>query len=258
MSIYQHFRKEEHAFIDQVLSWMEMVENSYIPRLSDFLDPRQQQIVSMLIGTKQADLQAELYGGGTYTERKRVWIAPFYDEINEDLFQLTLLQAKYTEKFVTLTHRDVLGAFLSLGLAREKLGDILVGDGLIQLIVASEIAPFIEMNLTEIKNAKITIQHKPLEDLLEKKLNWIESNQTVASLRLDNVLKEIYRISRKDAVDFIQKQYVKVNFKLVTDPKFIIEAGDMISLRRKGRSKLVQINDKTRKGNIHITTARLE
>ena len=45
MSIYQHFRPEERGFIDQVLNWKDFVENKYAPKLTDFLDPREQQIL---------------------------------------------------------------------------------------------------------------------------------------------------------------------------------------------------------------------
>ena len=50
MSIYQHFRPEEKEFIDQALNWIDQVKNSYAPKLTDFLDPRQQQILSFLTG----------------------------------------------------------------------------------------------------------------------------------------------------------------------------------------------------------------
>lgn len=41
MNIYQHFRPEEREFIDQVLNWKNIVENTYAPKLTDFLDPRE-------------------------------------------------------------------------------------------------------------------------------------------------------------------------------------------------------------------------
>ena len=50
MSIYQHFRPEEKEFIDHALNWIEQVKDSYAPKLTDFLDPRQQQILSLLLG----------------------------------------------------------------------------------------------------------------------------------------------------------------------------------------------------------------
>src|SRR5699024_398975 len=104
------------------------VERTYYPRLTDFLDPREQQIIDMLVGTETDDLQLRQFGGGKYTERKRALIAPFYEPINEESFQLTVLEASYPDKFVSISHRDVMGTFLSLGLKRKKLGDILVKD----------------------------------------------------------------------------------------------------------------------------------
>lgn len=257
MSIYQHFRAEEQPFIDQVLSWKEHVERTFQAKLTDFLDPREQQIIETLIGETNDDVQVKLYGGGTYTERKRIVIAPYYEEITPELFDITLMQASYPDKFITLTHPDVMGAFLSLGINRKKLGDIFVENGKIQIIMASEIAPYILANLRAIKKANITLVEKPLTELMEKALVWMESDKTVSSLRLDTVLKEIYNLSRRNASEFIMKKLVKVNFKVVEDAKFNLQAGDLISLRGKGRSKLVRINGQTKKDKFKITTAIL-
>ncbi|SET30705.1 RNA-binding protein YlmH, contains S4-like domain [Oceanobacillus limi] len=257
MDIYQHFRKDEHDFIDQVLSWKEEVERSYQRKITDFLDPREQQIVEMIIGTSNEDVIVKQFGGGSYSERKRVIIAPYYEEIEKDDFQLCLLQASYPEKFIRLSHRDVMGAFLSLGMKRKKLGDIVVKDGIIQLITSADIALYVSTNLTSIKKASLQLEEIPLDSLTENKPDWKETEQTVSSLRLDNVLKEIYNISRKVAQEFIQKKYVKVNYKLVEDGKFILQEDDLISLRGKGRSKLLKVNGYTKKEKIRITTALL-
>ncbi|MGM8364209.1 RNA-binding protein [Virgibacillus sp. W0181] len=258
MSIYQHFRADEHAFIDKVISWKEAVEQSYRVHLTDFLDPREQQIVTSIVGTVNEEIQLALFGGVKDTERKRVIIAPFYEEVKESDFQLVLLQADYQRKFNVLTHRDIMGAFLSLGIDRKKLGDIVVDDGIIQIIAAEEIAPFVLMNLTRIKNATIQLEQTSLSNRLEKKLEWKESIQTVSSMRLDVVIKEIYRISRKNAVEFIQKKAVKVNYKQVEDCAFQFMEGDLISVRGKGRSKLIKVHGQTKKEKWRITTAVLK
>ena len=62
MSIYQHFRPEEKEFIDHALNWIEQVKDSYAPKLTDFLDPRQQQILSLLLG-QDREVQIEFSGG---------------------------------------------------------------------------------------------------------------------------------------------------------------------------------------------------
>jgi RNA-binding protein YlmH len=258
MDIYQHFRKEEAPFIDGVRSWKDQVERTYIPKLTDFLDPREQQIVKSILGGFDEELKLDSFGGSPNSERKRMIIAPFYEVIGEEHFEISLLEATFQSKFINITHGDVMGAFLSLGLKREKLGDIFVSDGLIQLITSKEISPYVIMNLTSVKNASIELTEQDLNRALIPKANWVESTKTVSSLRLDTVVKEIYRMSRKDAQNAINKEIVKVNHRVVQDNKFMLEAGDMISFRGKGRSKLVSVDGQTRKEKWRITTAILQ
>ncbi|CEI84376.1 S4 domain protein [Oceanobacillus oncorhynchi] len=258
MEVYQHFRKEEQPFIDQVLSWKDQVERSYIPKLTDFLDPREQEIVQMLLGTNHDELQAAAFGGSEYSERKRMVIAPIYESITEDMFQVELLEASYPEKFVSLEHRDVMGAFLSQGVKRKKLGDITAADGKIHLLAAGEVVPFIKMNLTSIKKSRISFKEQPLTSLVTEKKAWKEYDKTISSLRLDTVVKEIYGVSRKDAAALIQKLLVKVNYRVVDDVKFQLQEGDMLSVRGKGRSKITAIRGRTKKNKIKMTAAILQ
>lgn len=258
MDIYQHFRKEEQPFIDYIISLKEQVELTYQYKLTDFLDPREQQITEMLIGTANDELKLYKNGGGDYTERKRMIIAPFYEEITEESYQLTLLQASYQDKFIKLEHRDVMGAFLSSGIKRKKLGDIFADNGIIQIVLASEIAAYVKTNLTSVKKANVKLEELPLSAKIEMDTSWVEADKTVSSLRLDAVLKEIYNISRKDATDYISKQFVKVNHKVIEDGKFMLQEGDLVSARKKGRSKLVKINGRTRKDKWRITVAVLK
>lgn len=258
MDIYQHFRDDERPFIDQVLSWIEHAEHAYQIKLTDFLDPREQLIISMLIGENNEDIKMYRNGGGLYSERSRIIIAPFYEEIEDNTFQLTLLQASYHGKFITLEHRDVMGAFLSLGIKRKKLGDISVGNGIIQIVLADEIASYVISNLSAIKKANIKLKEVPLSSMIEKETIWLEADSTVSSLRLDAILKEIYRISRNMATEQINKTNVKVNHKIVENGKFMLQEGDLLSVRGKGRSKLVKINGRTKKDKWKITTAILK
>ncbi|WP_249869857.1 RNA-binding protein [Oceanobacillus saliphilus] len=258
MDIYQHFRKEEQPFIDQVLSWKEQVELTYQPKLTDFLDPREQQIVEMLIGVSTDEVKIYKHGGGTEAERKRMVIAPFYEDVSDETFQLSLLEATYQDKFINVEHRDVMGSFLSLGVKRKKLGDINVGNGTIQIVLAKEIGAYISTNLTSIKKANVIFEEKPMSAFKDSKEKWVEADKTVSSLRLDAVLKEIYNISRKEASSFIQKLQVKVNYKVVDDSKFQLQQGDLISLRGKGRSRLLEIKGLSKKDKVKISIATLK
>lgn len=258
MSIYQHFRKHEHPFVDQVLSWQEQVERTYSSYLTDFLDPRERQIVASLIGSSNEEIKYLFFGGSDDSERQRAIIAPFYEEILDEHFEIHLLQGDFASKFNRIEHRDVLGAFMSLGIDRKKIGDIIVAENAFQMIVAAELSSYIKLNMTQINHAKVRLEEKSFNALLKKRDRWISSIHTVSSLRLDIVVKEIYRMSRNDATAYIKTNRVKVNFKDVDDPSLQVIAGDLISVRGHGRSKVEQINGKTRKGKIRMTAARLK
>lgn len=258
MSIYQHFRPHEHPFVDQVQSWQDQVMNRFIAVQSDFLDPRDQQIIESLIGTNNTDMMYAFFGGSDKTERKRAIIAPFYEEVTDDSFDIVLLEATFESKFITIQHRDILGSFMSLGIDRKKIGDIYVADDRFQFFLAKEISPFVQMNLTKVKNTSITLREKAFTELIENNDEWIHKQHTVSSLRLDVIVKEIYQMSRKDAAQHIKANRVKVNFTSVADPAMPIIAQDLVSVRGLGRSKVIELHGKTRKDKWRITSARLK
>lgn len=256
--MYQHFRKEEHPFITQVLSWKDQVERSYKSILTDFLDPREQQIITMFINTNESELKLCLFGGGTFSERKRAIIAPNYEEIVQDDFEIKMMQATFHAKFITLSHPDVMGSFLSLGLERRKLGDIVVEEGFLQILLADDISTYVLANLTSIKRANIKLETQPVDKLVEKEMNWTEEDKLVSSMRLDTIIKEIYSVSRQSAAESIAKKLVKVNYRIVEDRTFTVQENDLISFRGKGRSMVNQINGKSKKDKWKITIGKLK
>ncbi|WP_071459373.1 YlmH family RNA-binding protein [Bacillus massilinigeriensis] len=255
MSIYQHFRPEERDFIDQVLGWKDYVESSYAPRLTDFLDPREQQIIKALIGT-QSEVQLEFFGGYSDAERKRALLFLDYMEPGAGDFHLTLFELEYAKKFVTIEHRQVLGSLMSLGLKRGKFGDILVSDEQVQFVACQEVADYVKVQLDKVGNAGISLKELPLESAIAEKEEWNESAVTSSSLRLDTIVSTIYRISRQKSQLLVQQGRVKVNWKTSENPAFELAEGDIISIRGMGRTKIVTVEGKTKKDNWRIIAGR--
>ena len=135
MSIYEHFRPDEVVFVDKVLEWKQAAEYHQV-KLTDFLDPRQQQIVTMVIG--QGILLYSLMVQRLVQSVKAL-IYPDYLVVNEEEFQVEVLEIDYPSKFYTLEHRQILGTFMSLGLTREKCGDILLQEDSAQIVVAKKL-----------------------------------------------------------------------------------------------------------------------
>ncbi|MGE8204159.1 RNA-binding protein [Heyndrickxia sp. NPDC080065] len=245
-NIYQHFRPEEKEFIDQVINWREFVEDSYAPKLTDFLDPRQIHIVQSIIGSEQ-NVKMGVFGGHADCERKRVLLYPEYFSPEKDDYQIVLFELKYPNKFVTITHRQVLGTLMSLGIKREKFGDIFIHQERIQLIIAKELQEYIKLELGQIGKTSVQLIEMPLDEVIHSGEMWHEIQTTVSSLRLDAVLSSVYHISRQKAQTLIQHGLVKVNWRTIEQTAFTCEEGDVISARGFGRSKILVIDGKTKK-----------
>ncbi|MEB1810010.1 MAG: RNA-binding protein [Bacillaceae bacterium] len=255
MSIYQHFSNEERSFVDQVLDWKQEVTVQYTYKLTDFLDPRQQDIIKAIIG-KDEEIRLSFWGGTSYTERRRALLSPPFFELSTSDFQVQAFELRYPRKFITLEHRDVLGSLMGLGLKREKFGDIVINDEVIQIIAASEVAGFLELNLQKVGQAKVKIVPISDEDIVQTNEEWTEETTTISSLRLDTLLSGMYNISRTKSSLYIERGLVKVNWKTIEDASFQIQEGDYFSVRGFGRSKLISIAGSTKKGKIRISFGR--
>ncbi|WP_210363748.1 RNA-binding protein [Bacillus sp. REN3] len=255
MNLYQHFRPEEREFIDQVINWKEYVEQNYAPKLTDFLDPREQQILATVIG-KHAEVKWELFGGASGTERKRAFLFPEYLEAEKEDFQIKLFGIEYAKKFVTIEHRQVLGSLMSLGLKRGKYGDILIDGDTVQFFAAAEVAGYIGLQLESIGRAAISLKELPLEQAVPIKEKWTEMTATVSSLRLDTVMASFYNLSRQKSQLLIQHGHVKVNWTTVENPAFECGEGDILSVRGHGRAKIAAIEGKTKKDKYRVIAGR--
>lgn len=255
MSIYQHFRPEEHAFIDHVLEWKEYVNQSYSPKLTDFLDPREQQIVSSIIGSS-ADVSVQFFGGAEHVERKRALLYPgYYSPAVED-YSTTLFEIDYPHKFVTIEHPQVLGSLMSLGLKRSKFGDILAEGTKLQIIVAKEIADYISIQLQSIGKSKVRLIERELSDIINIAETWKEESCTVSSMRLDVIVAEAFNLSRSKASPLINAGLVKVNWKKIEETAFDCQEGDMISVRGHGRCKLIGVEGRTKRDKMRIKISK--
>ncbi|MDQ0198517.1 YlmH family RNA-binding protein [Neobacillus ginsengisoli] len=255
MNIYQHFRPEEREFIDQVLQWKSYVETKYAPKLTDFLDPREQHILKMLIGD-QGDVKYQLFGGYPEVERSRALLLPDYLSVTQDDFQITLFEIDYPSKFVTIEHPQVLGSLMSLGLKRGKFGDILFKEDRIQFFVANEVKDYIQNNLQSIGRASIKLKAIELGNAISSQELWGENELTVSSLRLDTVISGIHHLSRQKSQMFIQQGIVKVNWTLIENSSFECAEGDLISVRGHGRAKIMSIDGKTKKEKWRINVGK--
>ena len=120
--MFEHFKGEE-VFVKKVLDYLDQVQYKQRLILTQFLDPYHQSIVKSVIG-HQDEVQVLENGGFIHSESQRIIIAPYFYEIEKEDFEIVVCKIIYAKNFEKLTHRDILGALMSLGIKRELFGDI--------------------------------------------------------------------------------------------------------------------------------------
>lgn len=251
-NITQHFRPEELPFIRSMAHKLQQVDTYYAPQLTAFLNPRERYIAGTLARRSGITYQeASLFATG---ERKRLLFYPAYFEPQIEDFELSLLEIEYARKFCHLEHPQILGALLHQGLKREQIGDIQTDGQRFQIEVSQQLGAYLCANVEQIARNKVRLfEVPPTQALISKDCASIEKT-TITSFRLDNILGNVYNISRQLAKKLVQSEKVKVNFATCSKPDFILEQGDLVSIRGYGRFQLKEISEqKTKKDRYHIT-----
>ena len=256
-NIYQHFRPEEKEFIDKALKWKQQAADMYAPKLTEFLNPRERQIIRSVVGTNE-DVHVSFFGGYSSAERKRGLIHPSYFEPEETDFDTVLLEIDYPHKFAAISHPHILGSLMGLGLKREKFGDILNEQERFQIMVAKEVTSYLKTNFDHVGKVPVTLKEKKLSDAVYSIEEWREQAVTVSSMRLDVVIGSLPSMSRQKAQLLVKSGAVKVNWKAVDQPSFECAQGDMLSVRGIGRMKILSIDGRTKKEKWRVTLGILK
>ena len=181
----------------------------------------------------QTQNKIDCYFSNNYDEeiRKRAVVGPRGFEFDSD-FNITIYKLEYDDHFGELKHPQILGTILSLGLSRDVVGDIIVGKTT-YVIVCSEIAKYLEMNLLMINKTPVNlIKVDKIEDAV---VNYDDDKIVIASLRLDLLVSKVTNLSREKAKSYINAKMVRVNGAINSNNDYIIKPSDVISITKFGR-----------------------
>lgn len=222
---------------------------------SDFLNLNE---LNILHTTPRSEFDTVYRLGGGYADSERQMVAFLPDAFSlyqtEEIpfpftaVEITPLQKKFAEE---LSHRDVLGAVLNLGLERCKIGDILVEPDRAVLFAHTSISGYICESLMRIRHTTVLAREISEEEFhYEPKLETI--TRTVASVRLDTLLALAFSASRSKLTGQIEGGKVFVNGKLITSNGYQVKDGDIISVRGLGRFRFCEASGTTKKGRICV------
>jgi len=246
---------EERVLLAHVLDRCEQCRTRGVPTRTDFLSPAERLSAEGL-------LHAALYhdgwaavGGYERAERRMLCFLPEWQEEPDEAEGIAALRVRWHET-ERLTHRDLLGSLMALGVARSKLGDILVSPQAADVIVCADAAEYLLREWTGAGRAKLNAERIALAELVVPEQKVRELHDTVATLRLDAVTSTGFAMSRAKAAELIASGRVQLNHREVTKPDAPMREGDLVSARGLGKFELAEVGGLSKKGRTAITVRR--
>lgn len=198
----------------------------------------------------EKNLQYGFFGGYGEAERKILGLFPDFLAPEESLFPLTALTFTYRSE-MTLSHRDFLGSFMSLGIERSTVGDILPGEGVCIAFFRMELADFIQQNLQKIGRVGVKIS-KGVNAPLPAAHEFETLSGVVASDRIDCMVAFLCRTGRKKAAELISAGLVAKNHRETLSVSEKLQEGDVLSIRKYGKFMIDRLGPQTAKGRLAV------
>lgn len=227
---------------DRTLSWV----------YSGFLTPAEQED---FIRCPEAARFDWCFDGGYEAAERRLLAAGNADLIGcpPDPPVCVIAVAPVSEKFAeNLSHRDYLGAILSLGIDRSLIGDILVREKQAWFFCLSSAADMVAGVLTQVRRTAVEAR-VTAPDVPELQPRFAPLRLNVASERLDAVTAAFTGLSRGQAEKLFSAEKVFVNGRTVTDRSARLKEGDILSVRGFGKAVYDGISRETKKNRLWVS-----
>ncbi len=247
--------EDERLLLGKVWDKQERSSARNLPEHTAFLTPQEQETCRAMldgIGVTEGYLFCGGYDGA---ERRQLHFLPDWAQEPEE--SVCALRCSWYQSG-ELTHRDLLGSLMGLGITRESVGDILVDKAAnaADILVTDTAAAFLLQEWTQAGRAKLQVRTIDLHDLHIPQAVFREVHDTVASLRLDSIVSAGFSLSRGKAAEAIESGRVQVNWQDVVKCGAAVTAGDIITVRGLGKCELTEVGNPTKKGRFFVTIKR--
>ncbi len=247
---------------------------------TDFLSPREQRIFHAAVAAEGQAERLFFYGGAHGAERRCAVLLPEWylsDEPRDDPFGtareeylFSLIENETADlsgavtavsmtasEYSNLSHRDFLGAIMALGLERSVLGDIAVLDSHRAVaFFTPAIAAFVTDNLFRAGNDAVRTAITKLPEGFTVPHAFEKIEASVASPRLDGVVRALTNLSRADAAELVKSGAAELNYFPEENPDAPVSDGDVLSLRGFGKYIIDSANTVTRRGRNRLVARK--
>lgn len=266
---------EERLLISRATELSRRDENSAVAL--SFLTLREQRLVYDALKMSGAVHRLFFWGGYFGAERRKAlflpeWLItepcsyPLFSEEREKYFVSLLsdmgmlsLADEYlncvkirTSGYVKLSHRDFLGSLMGLGFKRSVIGDICMVDDGALVFCEPTAADYVACELRKAGRETVKCEKIFAEPDFRPVRSFTDIRTTVASPRLDGVVRGLCNLSRDDALSLVEGGAVEINYYTEKKPDRTVLAGDVISVKGQGKYIVDSADTKTVRGRLRL------
>ena len=241
---------DDRLLLSKVIDIALESEKKYCMTFSQFLNGY--EITLATYALNNIDINHKFFGGYDEAERKIILCFPEFSKPSED--EIPICVIKVTGRDIKkLSHRDYLGSVLSLGIKREKIGDIIVFDDVSYIICMKDISKYIISQIRKIGNVGVKLELCCLREIDIPQKRHKDTEVVISSLRVDSIVSAMCHISRSKSAEIIKNGNLAVNWQNITDVSFKGNEKDLFSIKGYGRFKIISVNGFTRSERIKVT-----
>ena len=199
------------------------------------------------------NIHMETNGGFSDSEKRMVSFSTY----NSEAFPIRLMKIQNKSKFSRLEHKDYLGALMSLGIKREKLGDLIVDadKDCCFFSVSDDVVEFVLSNLDHIGKNPCSIEEVFSFDNIPGP-NLKDLLIVSTSSRLDCITSSLTGLSRTKALEMISSSKVLLNYIVETKKDKVVAEGSIITIRGYGKFRVLDCASTSGSGRLRINVKK--
>ena len=251
--------EEDKLLVSKMLDKIEFTTKRNSIEYTDFLDMRQRQLLEKVL----KDIKYTNYiAFGGYKMAERTAIITYPEKLEEIFIENRF---DYNSVFGVIrivlpnelkgmyAHRNYLSGIIKIGIKREKVGDIITRFDGADIIVLKDAEKYVLEGLKELTRfSKAEFTTVRLSELQVEEPKTETISIIIPSMRIDSIVSEAIRTSRAKATEAIKEEKVFINHELVKKGSKEVKTNDLITVRGKGRFKVGEILNNTKKGNLVV------
>lgn len=240
------------AFTKRAKDMIAAVTKGNRVRFVNFLNDSEAETLSGMVGNNP-EIDIVFSGGFNGAQRQRAALIPSFMRNPQVDIPISVYQIEVIGSG-EVTHSQVLGSLMGLDIDRNLIGDIVIGQDGAFFATCSEFDKFLIESFTKVGRHDIKL------NLVETEVEHVQQFENVevivSSMRLDVVVKALMQSSRRSAEEYLQMGYVRLNHVIEKRVSRPCNVGDLLSIRKVGRFKIVENKKTTKSGKSVLVVSK--